>query len=271
MAARDTALTATEPASGHLGSASEQQGSVVVARGVRRSFDGRSVLRDLDFDLRAGEFVALVGRSGSGKSTFLRALAGLDGGVEGSLLVPRRRSVVFQEPRLIPWRRVIDNVKVGQRGAAARQAAQQALAEVGLQAHAGAWPRTLSGGEAQRVALARAMMRAPALLLLDEPFGALDALTRIRMHVLLRDLWQRHSPAVVLVTHDVDEAILLADRVLVLTDGSFAQEVVIELPTPRRRSDPAFMALRSALLARLGVEDDAPAPAQPADVPGGSD
>ena len=165
----------------------------------------------------AGEFVALLGRSGSGKSTFLRALGALDGDVEGILRVPERRAIVFQDPRLLPWQRVLTNVTVGLPATSAvRKQALDALAEVSLADKAKVWPRTLSGGEAQRVALARALVREPELLLLDEPFGALDALTRIRMHGLLQDLCRRHTPAVLLVTHDVDEAILLADRVVVL-------------------------------------------------------
>src|SRR5439155_3586104 len=124
------------------------------------------------------------------------------------------RAVVFQEPRLVPWRRVLPNVVLGRcRSASVRRQGADALAEVGLTEHADAWPATLSGGEAQRVALARALVREPELLLLDEPFGALDALTRTKMHALLRELCRRHQPAVLLVTHDVDEAITLADRV----------------------------------------------------------
>jgi sulfonate transport system ATP-binding protein len=231
----------------------------VVARDVRRAFDGRGVLRGIDVRIAPGEFVALLGRSGSGKSTFLRALAGLDDRYEGVALVPTRRAVVFQEPRLLPWQRVLANVTLGLTDAGADAKGSAALAEVGLTERAGAWPVTLSGGEAQRVALARALVREPELLLLDEPFGALDALTRIRMHALLADLCARHRPAVLLVTHDVDEAIALADRVLVLTDGRISLDTVVEVPAPRHRSDPAFGALRTRLLAELGVEE-APLP-----------
>ena len=151
--------------------------------------------------------MALLGRSGTGKSTLLRALAGLDPDYEGTILVPDARSVVFQEPRLLPWRRVWANVVLGLPRVPTAPAVDAALAEVGLADRADAWPVTLSGGEAQRVALARALVREPELLLLDEPFAALDALTRLKMHALLRDLWRRHRPAVLLVTHDVDEAI----------------------------------------------------------------
>ena len=239
----------------------------VVTRGVRRTFGDRDVLRGLDVTLRAGEFVALLGRSGSGKSTFLRALAGLDRGAEGEILVPAARSVVFQDPRLLPWATVLENVVLGQRGASAEAKGRAALAEVGLEAHERDWPKTLSGGEAQRASLARALVREPQLLLLDEPFGALDALTRIRMHALVQQLCARHDPAVLLVTHDVDEAILLADRVLVLTDGVISLDLPVEVPSPRLRADDRFIALRSRLLAELGVDEAAEGAREP--VPAG--
>ena len=229
----------------------------VSARDVRRRFGDREVLRGLDLDLRPGEFVALLGRSGSGKSTFLRALAGLDDGATGEIVVPDRRSVVFQDARLLPWASVLDNVILGLDGNDAERAGRDALSEVGLDGHEDDWPKTLSGGEAQRAALARALVRSPDLLLLDEPFGALDALTRIRMHALVQQLCATHHPAVLLVTHDVDEAVLLADRVLVLTDGAFSLDVPVDVATPRLRSDPAFIALRSQLLAELGVDESA--------------
>jgi len=229
----------------------------VSVRDVRRRFGDREVLRGLDLDLRPGEFVALLGRSGSGKSTFLRALAGLDDGATGEIVVPERRSVVFQDARLLPWANVIDNVVLGLDGPDADRAGRDALAEVGLAGHESDWPKTLSGGEAQRAALARALVRSPDLLLLDEPFGALDALTRIRMHVLVQELCAKHHPAVLLVTHDVDEAVLLADRVLVLTDGVISLDVPVDIATPRLRADPAFIGLRSLLLAELGVDEAA--------------
>jgi sulfonate transport system ATP-binding protein len=224
--------------------------------GVGRTFGDRVVLDHLDLELREGEFLALLGRSGTGKSTLLRVLAGLDDGIKGHALVPARRAVVFQDARLLPWLRVLDNVVLGLRGADVRDRGRAALAEVDLVAHARDWPKTLSGGEAQRVALARALAREPALLLLDEPFGALDALTRIRMHGLLAQLCARHRPAVLLVTHDVDEAILLADRVAVLTDGHISLDTPVRVERPRVRADPAFNELRSQLLAELGVDDE---------------
>jgi sulfonate transport system ATP-binding protein len=223
----------------------------VGVRGIRRSFDARTVLDGVDLTIEPGEFVALLGRSGSGKTTLLRAMAGLDREVTGDIRVPKETSVVFQDARLLPWARVLDNVALG---LGDEQRARAALAEVGLTEHAKAWPRTLSGGEAQRVALARALVREPALLLLDEPFGALDALTRIRMHGLLQDLCQRYRPAVLLVTHDVDEALQLADRALVLTDGRISLDRrLTDIPAPRERHFPEFVAARKALLTELGV------------------
>jgi sulfonate transport system ATP-binding protein len=229
--------------------------SAVIAKDVRRSFGGHAVLRGLDLTLDDGEFVALIGRSGTGKSTLLRILGGLDPSYQGEVLVPRQRAVVFQEPRLLPWQRVLPNVLLGLAGprGALRQQSLGALAEVGLDDHARAWPVTLSGGEAQRVALARALVRSPQLMLLDEPFGALDALTRSRMHVLLQELCARHRPAVLLVTHDVEEAISLADRVLVLSDGVIGYSAPVTLQRPRDPAAPEFNDLRKRLLTQLGA------------------
>ncbi|MFF7199052.1 ABC transporter ATP-binding protein [Streptomyces sp. NPDC008079] len=234
--------------------AADSAGYAVTALGVRRVFDGRAVLDGVDLRLRKGEFVALLGASGTGKTTLLRIVGGLDTADEGNVVVPRVRSTVFQEPRLVPAQKVWRNVVLGaRRPRAAYGKALDALAEVGIESHAKAWPRTLSGGEAQRVALARALVTEPDLLLLDEPFAALDALTRIKMHDLLAALCAKHEPAVVLVTHDVDEAILLADRVLVLSRGSIALDQRVEIDKPRHRDDPRFLELRAALLDQLGV------------------
>lgn len=237
----------------------DTQSLAVSTRDVRRSFGEREVLSGIDLQLRPDEFVALLGRSGSGKSTLLRALAGLDRQVQGTIRVPERRSVVFQDARLLPWASVLDNVVLGLDSRIAGQAGLDALAEVGLDGHADAWPATLSGGEAQRAALARALVWSPELLLLDEPFGALDALTRIRMHALVQQLCARHHPAVLLVTHDVDEAVLLADRVLVLTDGVISLDVDVDLPRPRSRGDHRVIDLRARLLTELGVTETAEA------------
>jgi sulfonate transport system ATP-binding protein len=229
----------------------------VSVSGLSRTFGRRPVLRGVDLRLQPGEFVALLGRSGSGKTTLLRILAGLDRGAYGDIRVPAGRSVVFQDARLLPWAPVLANVIIGQRGRDAVTKGRSALQEVGLAGHEDDWPKTLSGGEAQRVALARALVREPELLLLDEPFGALDALTRIRMQALVQRLVSRHRPATLLVTHDVDEAVLLADRVLVLTEGVLSLNLSIDLPRPRRRSDGRFPAVRAQLLAELGVDETA--------------
>ncbi|MEU6118788.1 ABC transporter ATP-binding protein [Streptomyces sp. NPDC047117] len=221
-----------------------------------RSFGERRVLDGLQLNIEPGEFVALLGRSGSGKSTLLRALARLDHEVAGSgeLAAPDHVSVVFQDARLLPWKRLLDNVVLGLPGPDAEARGRAALAEVGLEGRERAWPVELSGGEQQRVSLARSLVREPQLLLADEPFGALDALTRIRMHTLLRRLCERHRPAVLLVTHDVDEAIVLADRVVVVEEGWIAADLPVQLPAPRRQSSPEYAALRDRLLAHLGVD-----------------
>jgi sulfonate transport system ATP-binding protein len=225
-------------------------------RGLTRAFDGRAVLDGVDLDIAPGEFVAMLGVSGTGKSTLLRALAGLDREVTGELSVPGPVAVAFQEPRLLPWRRVLPNVALGLRVPDAGAVAGRALEEVGLTERAGAWPLTLSGGEAQRAALARALVREPSLLLLDEPFSALDALTRIAMHRLVLRLWESHRPAVLLVTHDVDEALVLADRVLVLASGRITFSGPVEVPRPRDRDNPGLTALRHRLLTELGVNTE---------------
>jgi sulfonate transport system ATP-binding protein len=234
--------------------------AVVRVHGLRRSFGQQEVLIDLDLSIAPGEFVAMLGRSASGKSTLLRAIAGLDQGVTGSVVAPRSRAVVFQNPSLLPWRRALANVTFAlpreHRGELDRDArGRAALAEVGLQKKARSWPITLSGGEAQRVALARALVREPDLLLLDEPFGALDALTRLNMYKLLHELWTRRQMAVLHVTHDVDEALLLAQRVVVLTHGRVSLDQSVDLPFPRDRGGKGVTALRQRLLAELGVTE----------------
>jgi sulfonate transport system ATP-binding protein len=226
----------------------------VRVRGLTRRFGDRTVLDAVDLDIAPGEFVALLGPSGSGKSTLLRALGGLDTEATGDFEVPAQRAVVYQEHRLLPWARVWKNVVLGLKGPGLRERAKAALEEVGLASHADAWPLTLSGGESQRVALARALVRTPRLLLLDEPFGALDALTRLKAQALVADLWAERRPAVLLVTHDMEEALLLADRALLLADGQIAQELTVDLPRPRSLDHPDFIALRRTLLQGLGVD-----------------
>jgi sulfonate transport system ATP-binding protein len=226
----------------------------VDVRGAGKAFGTRQLLDGLNLRVERGEFVALLGVSGSGKTTLLRALTGLQALDRGTLAVVERRAVVFQEPRLVSNLRVLDNVLLARdRSAQNRARARRLLEEVGLAALSDAWPTTLSGGEAQRVALARALLTEPDLLLLDEPFASLDALTRIRMHELVAELWSRHRPAVLLVTHDVDEALLLADRVVVLQGGALPTDIAVGLPRPRARGSAAFSALRRRLLGELGV------------------
>lgn len=220
-----------------------------------RGYGPKGVLNGVDLRIQPGEFVALLGPSGCGKSTLLRALAGLDAAVSGTgrIRVPDKVSVVFQDSRLLPWTSLITNVTLGQREQGARARGSEALAEVGLGGREQDWPHQLSGGEQQRVALARSLVREPALLLADEPFGALDALTRLKMHDLLRDLHRRHRPAVLLVTHDVDEAITLADRVVVLDHGRVAVERTVHVADRRDPSGAEFASIRRELLRALGV------------------
>ena len=229
------------------------KGAAVRLRSFTRRFGANTILDRLDLDIAPGEFVALLGRSGSGKTTLLRTLAGLDGADGQAVETPDGRAIVFQDPRLLPWKPVWKNVTLGLSGEAPRARAEAALHEVGLGHRLDAWPATLSGGEAQRTALARALVREPKLLLLDEPFAALDALTRLKMHELVLTLWRTHRPAVLLVTHDVDEAIALSDRVLVLDKGRIAAEEVIAAQRPRP-ADAALQAVRARLLGHLGVE-----------------
>ena len=229
-------------------------------RGVDKWYGRQQVLADVSLRVARDEVVALVGRSGSGKSTVLRILAGLSDDHSGERLVRGAPALAFQEPRLFPWRDVRTNVRYGltrsrisRREALAK--ADQALADVGLTEHSTAWPLTLSGGQAQRVSLARALVAEPELMLLDEPFGALDALTRLAMHALLLDLWRRHRFGVLLVTHDVDEAIALADRVLVLGDGRVVHETRIDSPRPSPGDpDAGTERYRAELLGALGVQ-----------------
>lgn len=248
-------------------------GISLTLRGVSHSFhiDGASlpVLDDISFDLAPGQFLSLLGSSGCGKSTLLRLVAGLETPAKGQIEAggqqvrspDRSRILVFQDPTLFPWRSVRGNVSIGLETdgkAAARQAeVDAALRLVRLQEFAGAYPHQLSGGMAQRVALARALINNPPLLLLDEPLGKLDALTRLSMQNELLRLWQQVGFSAVLVTHDVEEALLLSDRLVVLSDrpARVLANIPIDLPRPRHRDDPRFVELRTEVLARLGVHD----------------
>ena len=226
--------------------------------GVTKAFNSGAethiALDDINFSMNAGEFVALVGKSGSGKTTLLRLLSGLDSPNQGTVRVPKIRTVVFQEPRLVQSMKVWQNVALGlPKGDGSKSDALNALGEVGLSALVNKWPATLSGGEAQRVALARALVRRPQLLLLDEPFGALDALTRLQMQELITQLCDKYRPATLLVTHDVDEAIVLADRVVVLNNRKLDIQVEVTSDRPRQIGGPKFVELRSTLLQALGV------------------
>ncbi|HEY9302926.1 MAG TPA: ABC transporter ATP-binding protein [Mycobacterium sp.] len=226
---------------------------------VNKWYGTRHVLNNVSLEISTREIVALVGRSGCGKSTVLRVLAGLSTDHTGNREVLGAPAVAFQEPRLFPWRDVLTNVRYGLNRTtlshdAAQRRSEQALAEIGLAEHATAWPLTLSGGQAQRVSLARALVAEPQLLLLDEPFGALDALTRLSMRALLLELWRRHGFGVLLVTHDVDEAVELADRVVVMKSGRVAHTLEIEdpRPTPSERTSRHDQ-YRVDLLDKLGV------------------
>ncbi|MEV6923885.1 ABC transporter ATP-binding protein [Dactylosporangium sp. NPDC051485] len=229
-------------------------GDVAVAAGVRRAFGPTVVLDDVDLTIARGEVVALLGTSGSGKSTLLRVLAGLDEEATGTYRTEGATAVVFQEHRLLPWKRVGANVALGVRGGDLPARVREALSEVGLADRATAWPAELSGGQAQRVAFARALVRRPDLLLLDEPFGALDALTRLRMQGLFGRLREHHGFAALFVTHDVDEALLLADRILILDAGRIAENRPVPLPRPRAADAAGFAAERRALLGLLNVQ-----------------
>lgn len=228
-------------------------------RSVSKWYGSVRVLDDVSLRVGSGEIVALLGRSGSGKSTVLRVLSGLAGHHEGRREVQGAPAVAFQEPRLFPWRSVRENVRYGLTRnkvprAEAFSRADRALEEVGLADKSQAWPLTLSGGQAQRVSLARALVAEPQLLLLDEPFGALDALTRLSMHRLLLNLWRQHGFGVLLVTHDVDEAIALADSVLVLERGQVVHTLRIENPRrPHGQRDSGTDSYRAELLTKLGV------------------
>ena len=242
----------------------------VNVRGMSRRFGATIALDNVDMSIKTGEFVALLGRSGSGKSTLLRALAGLDPHTAGLFQVPAERMVVFQEPRLLPWLKVADNVGFGLGDRPKPERAERvaaALKRVGLADKAGVWPRELSGGQAQRVAIARALVPRPEVLLLDEPFSALDAFTRTDLQDHLLDLWADAKPTLMLVTHDVDEAIVLADRIMVMRPrpGRIFDEIAVDLPRPRDRQSAAFDFVKRRVLtaldrsldrAAIGAEDE---------------
>ncbi len=241
-----------------INSSPQPQGVRLEVRGVDKRYGNRDVLKKTELAIEPGQFVAIVGRSGCGKSTLLRLVAGLETTSGGAIRLDGKditglssdTRIMFQDSRLLPWKRVADNVALGlppaQRGAAAH-----VLARVGLGDRLTEWPARLSGGQRQRVALARALVHNPRLLLLDEPLGALDALTRIEMHRLIEGLWQASGFTALLVTHDVQEAVALADRVILIEDGQIALDQRIDLPRPRSQGDAAFAAIEKRILDRV--------------------
>jgi sulfonate transport system ATP-binding protein len=233
-------------------------GLPLTIRGLRKSFGDNEVLRGIDLHIPAGQFVAIVGRSGCGKSTLLRLIAGLETVDAGTISFgeetrPEDIRVMFQEPRLLPWARVISNVEVGlgRERASSGNRAEKALIEVGLGDKRAQWPSVLSGGQKQRVALARALVSDPRVLAFDEPLGALDALTRISMQRLLERIWRDQAFTAILVTHDVSEAVALADRVLVIEDGRIALDVNVSILRPRERGSADLAALEGSVLRHL--------------------
>jgi sulfonate transport system ATP-binding protein len=225
---------------------------------VAKRFGDKTVLSDVDLTIRPGEFVAIVGHSGCGKSTLLRLIAGLASPDGGSITVdgqpvhgqaPATR-LMFQDARLLPWQRVLENVGIGSRGDW-RPAALEALRHVGREDRAGDWPSVLAGGQRQRVALARALVSKPKLLLLDEPLGALDALTRVEMQELLEQVWREEGFTAVLVTHDVGEAVALADRIIVLERGAISLVQAVQQPRPRQRGDGTLARIEGDILTQL--------------------
>jgi sulfonate transport system ATP-binding protein len=250
----EQARTARHPAK------SARRGLSLTIRGLRKSFGDNAVLRGIDLHIPSGQFVAIVGRSGCGKSTLLRLIAGLEKPDEGTIAFgeeARREDirVMFQEPRLLPWSRVLGNVEVGLGGdrslADAKARAAQALVEVGLDSKREQWPAALSGGQKQRVALARALVSQPRVLAFDEPLGALDALTRISMQQLLERVWRDQGFTAILVTHDVTEAVALADRVLIIEDGRIAHDLDVAIARPRERGASGLAALEGTILREL--------------------
>ncbi|QMM52292.1 aliphatic sulfonates ABC transporter ATP-binding protein [Enterobacter sp. RHB15-C17] len=234
------------------------QGTPLLLNGVTKRYGDNTILNALDLHVPAGQFVAVVGRSGGGKSTLLRLLAGLEAPNGGELLagntpladIQDDTRMMFQDARLLPWKTVIDNVGLGLKGNW-RDNARQALRAVGLENRADEWPAALSGGQKQRVALARALIHRPGLLLLDEPLGALDALTRIEMQDLIAYLWQEHGFTVLLVTHDVSEAVAMADRVLLIEEGKIGLDLAVDIPRPRRLGSVRLAELESEVLERV--------------------
>ncbi|MEV4749644.1 ABC transporter ATP-binding protein [Streptosporangium sp. NPDC049248] len=227
---------------------------VVNVKGVSKAFGDNQILDNVDIEIPPGEFVSILGRSGTGKSTLLRIIAGLDTEISGNVTLRADAGVMFQDARLLPWLSVADNIVLGSGVRPDDPTVRELLTRVGLDSiDPAAWPKTLSGGQSQRVALARVLIRTPRLLLLDEPFGALDALTRIRMQRLLGDVRENYHLSAFLVTHDVEEALVLSDRIVILDGGKLIFDEILRLPAPQERTSPDFAAKRNELLRLLGV------------------
>ncbi|MEK4423887.1 ATP-binding cassette domain-containing protein [Solibacillus sp. FSL K6-1523] len=239
---------------------------------LQKSFGNKEILHNISTTFKKGEFIAVIGKSGSGKSTLLRLVASLEEITHGELLfdgVPATQSdanvkMMYQDSRLLPWKKVIDNVGLGLAGNWSALA-EDALDKVGLLHLKDEWPSTLSGGQKQRVALARALIHEPSLLMLDEPLSALDALTRIEMQNLIESIWQKNHFTALLVTHDVSEAVRLADRIILIEDGSIAFDEPIAVPRPRKLTNPFLIELEDKILNRLmkGREIDLTSEKQP--------
>ncbi|WP_419687210.1 ATP-binding cassette domain-containing protein [Burkholderia theae] len=259
--ARDAAILDRDGSASVVPLARRRAGSqapddAVTLSGVSKRYGARTVLDNVELGIARGSFVAIVGRSGCGKSTLLRLVAGLEQPSSGALVTRGEGGgvldtrIMFQDARLLPWKTVLQNVMLGL-GRGARDDARAVLDEVGLLERANDWPAQLSGGQRQRVSLARALVHRPQLLLLDEPLGALDALTRIEMHALIERLWREHRFTALLVTHDVQEAVALGDRILLIEQGRVALDQPVPLDRPRARASAAFAALEDRVLKRV--------------------
>lgn len=230
----------------------------IVFQHVNKQYGNKSVLKDINLEISHGDFVAVVGRSGGGKSTLLRLISGLEQPTSGEIFINGRRllgtnkesRMMFQDGRLLPWKKVIKNVGLGIKGDW-KKVALETLGEVGLADRANEYPSVLSGGQKQRVALARALVANPRILLLDEPLGALDALTRLEMQSFVEKIWMKKQLTSILVTHDVEEAVTLANRVILIEEGRIAMDVDIDLPRPRRRNHPQFAVYSEKILTRV--------------------
>ena len=223
-----------------------------------KDYNDNHVLNALNLDIHQSEFIAIVGKSGCGKSTLLRLLSGLEKPTDGEILMGgkalaglnRQACIMFQDGRLLPWKRVLENVELGLKGDH-HEEALEVLRNVGLDNKVHEWPSKLSGGQKQRVALARALIHKPSLLLLDEPLGALDALTRLEMQALIEEIWTQRKITTLLVTHDVEEAVTLADRVILFNEGTIALDIPIPLPRHRQKDAPGFSSTVNQILSRI--------------------